>query len=321
MLLLHNALIYDYNIYLLLTFIMKRKNFVKHVLLGSVTMVGLPLLAKGHKSNYDTLRKDISENDHSLKSENRVGYNHIPNNEIQKMNSIIHRADTRGSADHGWLKVNHTFSFANYHNPERMNFGVLRVLNDDSIAGGKGFPSHPHDNMEIITIPLEGDLEHKDSMGNSSVIRNGDVQVMSAGTGIYHSEFNHNSNDAVKVLQIWLFPNKRNVSPRYDQLSIDKINGGPFKQILSPSPDDDGVWIHQNAWFHIGSLQSGHSSSYTMKKKGNGAYLFVIEGKIEVNGEVLGKRDGMGVWDVEDISIQSNDSSKVLIMDVPMNIS
>ena len=166
----------------------------------------------------------------------QVGFNHLPNNESKTMNTVLHKANTRGHANHGWLQANHSFSFANYYNPERMHFGVLRVLNDDTIAPAMGFPTHPHDNMEIITIPLEGDLEHKDNMGNGTIIKNGDIQVMSAGTGITHSEFNANKETPCKLLQIWLFPNKKNVTPRYDQITIRQLaKKNSLYQVLSPT--------------------------------------------------------------------------------------
>ena len=183
-------------------------------------------------------------------------------------NIILHKADTRGNANHGWLQSRHTFSFANYYNPERMNFGALRVLNDDSVAAGMGFGTHPHDNMEIISIPLEGDLEHKDSMGNISVIKHGDIQVMSAGTGIFHSEYNKNKDRLVKFLQIWVFPDKKNVTPRYDQITLDLADRhNKLQQILSPDAEDTGVWIHQKAWFHLGKFEKGISTEYKIKAK------------------------------------------------------
>lgn len=236
------------------------------------------------------------------------------------MNKVIHKASTRGFADHGWLKSYHTFSFAGYHNPERVHFGVLRVLNDDMVKGGMGFGTHPHDNMEIISIPLEGDLEHKDSMGNTTIIQNGDIQVMSAGTGIYHSEYNKNKDEAVKFLQIWIYPNKRNVTPRYDQLTMelgDRKN--KLQQVLSPNSEDDGVWIHQDAWFHIGNFEQQVSTKYNLKKEGNGVYAFVIKGSFLLNNEELNTRDGIGIWDttVLDIIAQQDDS-EILIMEVPM---
>ena len=238
------------------------------------------------------------------------------------MKSVIHKAETRGQANHGWLNSHHTFSFANYHNPERMHFGVLRVLNDDQVQAGQGFGTHPHDNMEIISIPLEGDLEHKDSMGNIAVIQEGDVQILSAGTGITHSEYNKNSSKEVKFLQIWIFPNKKNVTPRYDQISIRDIQKeNEFYQVLSPNKDDQGVWINQDAWFHIGKFDKGHAAEYTLKKEGNGVYAFVLEGDVEINNEKLTKRDGMGIWDTEAINVKASENTRVLLMEVPMSLS
>ena len=236
-------------------------------------------------------------------------------------NQLIHKAATRGHADHGWLRTNHTFSFADYYNPERVHFGALRVLNDDYIAGGMGFGTHPHDNMEIITIPLEGDLEHKDRMGNGTVIKHGDVQVMSAGTGITHSEYNHNKTKPVQLLQIWVFPNKRNVTPRYDQITLDvNERRNKLQQILSPNSDDEGVWIHQDAWFHIGRFDQNFETTYTWKKQGNGVYVFVIKGDITVNGTALNERDGSGIWNTDSMSIQANSAdAELLIMEVPMH--
>lgn len=235
------------------------------------------------------------------------------------MKTIYHPADSRGYANHGWLKTHHTFSFANYYNPERMHFGRLRVLNDDEVAGGKGFGTHPHDNMEIITIPLEGDLEHRDSMGNGGIIKYGDVQVMSAGTGITHSEFNANKDRSVKLLQIWVFPNKKQVTPRYDQLHIaDYAVKNQFQQIVSPNPDDDGVWIHQDAWFFLADLDEGVSKTYDLKKEGNGVYLFLIKGKIKVGDQLLESRDGLGIWETNQLTIETHEDSTVLLMEVPM---
>jgi quercetin 2,3-dioxygenase len=235
------------------------------------------------------------------------------------MKSVYHHAGTRGHANHGWLETYHTFSFAGYRDPERMHFGVLRVLNDDTVAAGMGFNSHPHDNMEIITIPLEGDLEHKDSMGNQAVIRQGDVQVMSAGTGIFHSEFNHNRDREVKLLQIWLFPNKKNVEPRYDQVSIrDLAVKDAFFQVLSPRAGDPGVWIHQDAWFHMGEFSAGSQAVYELKDPSNGVYSFLIEGEAEIAGHTLGRRDGLGTWENGRIEYRSVTDSRVLLMEVPM---
>ena len=237
------------------------------------------------------------------------------------MKSVLHKAATRGHADHGWLNSYHTFSFAGYHDPERMHFGVLRVLNDDQVAPGRGFGTHPHDNMEIISIPLEGDLEHKDSMGNTTTIKEGDLQVMSAGTGIQHSEYNKNNDQEVKFLQIWVFPNKRNVTPRYDQISIrDFEKKNAFYQVLSPNPNDEGVWVHQDAWFHLGKFEAGASDSYQIKKEGNGVYAFILDGEVEIDGQKLEKRDGFGIWDTDSFNCKATTDSRILLMEVPMSL-
>jgi quercetin 2,3-dioxygenase len=232
---------------------------------------------------------------------------------------VIHRAKSRGHADHGWLKSFHTFSFANYFNAERIHFGALRVLNDDTVQAGMGFGKHPHNNMEIISIPLEGDLEHRDSMGNVTLIRQGDVQVMSAGTGVTHSEFNKNKDKAVQFLQIWVLPDKRNVEPRYDQISIrDLEKRNEFFQIVSPFKDEPGVWIHQSAWFHLGKFDSGISTTYSIKKEGNGIYAFVLEGSVRISGVKLETRDGLGIMNTREIEVASDTQSAVLLMEVPM---
>ncbi|RZJ82276.1 MAG: pirin family protein [Flavobacterium sp.] len=233
--------------------------------------------------------------------------------------TVLHKANTRGVADHGWLKSYQSFSFAGYYNPERINFGALRVLNDDIVTGGMGFGEHPHDNMEIISIPLEGNLQHKDSMGNTATIKAGEIQVMSAGTGIYHSEYNADNENPAKFLQIWLFPNKRNVTPRYDQILL---NGNDVKdefvQILSPNADDAGVWIYQDAWFNMAKFNAGVSKTYTLNKKGNGVYIFVLSGDVEVNGEKLNTRDGLGVWDTDSFEVKADSEASFLLMEVPM---
>ncbi len=237
------------------------------------------------------------------------------------MNTIIHKADSRGIANHGWLIAKHSFSFADYYNPERMNFGVLRVLNDDIIAGGKGFGTHPHDNMEIITIPLKGALEHKDNMGNGTIIKKGDVQVMSAGKGIMHSEFNANQDIEVNLLQIWLLPNRKNVKPRYAQRSFENIEKkNEFYQILSPSKDEQELWIHQNAWFYLGEFAVPVKSTYNLNDKSNGVYIFIIEGVADIAGFDLNKRDGIGIWDSENIEINTKPNTKILLMELPMTI-
>lgn len=236
-------------------------------------------------------------------------------------NSVLHKANTRGVADLGWLHSHHTFSFSNYYNPDRMNFGVLRVLNDDTVAPGMGFGAHPHQNMEIVSIPLEGDLEHKDSMGNKTVIKNGDIQVMSAGTGIQHSEYNKNKDAQVKFLQIWIIPNQQNVTPRYDQITLNpEDRKNKLQQILSPNPNDSGVWIHQYAWFHLGKFDKDFAATYTMKKKGNGIYAFILKGNLTINGQELNTRDGFGLWDIETLDIKAISETEFLLMEVPMRI-
>jgi quercetin 2,3-dioxygenase len=235
------------------------------------------------------------------------------------LNSVLHKSETRGDANHGWLHSRHTFSFANYYDPERVHFGMLRVLNDDIVDAGMGFGTHPHDNMEIISIPLEGDLEHKDSMGNISVIKHGDVQVMSAGSGITHSEYNKNKDKPVKFLQIWVFPDRNNVKPRYDQITLkitDRLNR--FQQILSPDPEDEGVWIYQKAWFHLGKFEQGYSADYHLKLKGNGIYAFVLSGDVMIGDQELNARDGFGIWDVDKQTVRAITDTEFLLMEVPM---
>ena len=237
------------------------------------------------------------------------------------MKTVIHKAETRGHANHGWLDSWHTFSFAGYHNPDRVHFGVLRVLNDDTVAPGMGFGKHPHDNMEIISIPLEGDLEHGDSTGTVAVIKQGDVQVMSAGTGIIHSEKNKNNNQQVKFLQIWVFPNKKNVQPRYDQKTFsDADKQNKLATVVSPiGTNDGGVQLHQDAWFHLGKLDTGTELSYDVKKKGNGVYAFVLNGDVTINEIALNHRDGLGISDTDSLSLKADSAAEILLMEVPMN--
>lgn len=292
---------------------MDRKTFLRKGLLGTGMFVTSGSIA-------NVLSNDIDE----LKELEILGTNHIPffnnKNETQMANTILHKADTRGGADLGWLKSKHTFSFSQYHNPERMHFGVLRVLNDDIVAAGMGFGTHPHDNMEIVSIPLEGDLEHKDSMGNVAVIKHGDIQVMSAGTGIQHSEFNRNKDKLTKFLQIWLFPNQKNVTPRYDQLALNiEDRKNKLQQVLSPSADDEGVWVHQDAWFHMGKFDKDFQIDYQFKKSGNGVYAFVLQGDLEIEGQQLNARDGFGIWDTNQINLKAlTQDAEVLLMEVPM---
>lgn len=236
------------------------------------------------------------------------------------MKTILHKANTRGHANHGWLDSWHTFSFAGYYDPSRIHFGALRVLNDDTVAPRMGFGKHPHDNMEIISIPLEGDLEHQDNTGTKAIIRNGDVQVMSAGTGIVHSEKNKNDDQFVKFLQIWVFPNKRDVQPQYDQ----KFFGDAEKQnklatIVSPiGTNDGGVQIYQDAWFSLGKLEKGIELNYDLHKKGNGVYVFLIEGNATVNEIAMNRRDGLGISETAQLKIKADNDAEILLMEVPM---
>jgi redox-sensitive bicupin YhaK (pirin superfamily) len=235
--------------------------------------------------------------------------------------TILHKADTRGLADHGWLVSHQSFSFAGYYNPDRMQFGVLRVLNDDIVAGGKGFGSHPHDNMEIISIPLEGSLIHEDNMGHQQIVSQGEIQVMSTGTGVFHSEYNNSPDRPAKFLQIWIYPNRLNVEPRYDQVRLDPGKGhNRLQQILSPNPGQEGVWIYQDAWFHTGRFDAEKEFRYEGKKKGNGIYLFVIRGAFLADGQRLEARDGLGITAVDSVTLRSlQPDSEILIMDVPMH--
>jgi len=234
------------------------------------------------------------------------------------MKKVIHTAQSRGQADHGWLKAKHSFSFANYYDKERMGFGALRVLNDDIIAPGMGFGTHPHNDMEIITIPLEGDLEHKDSMGNGEILHSGEIQVMSAGTGIEHSEFNPNSDLDTKLLQIWVKPKSKGATPRYEQFFINNDAKDSFIQIVSPDKNDAGSWIHQDAWFYLGEFSKEHSHSINLNKENSGFYIFNIEGNAEVSGTELSARDGLGIWESSAIELNVNPGSKLLVMEIPM---
>jgi quercetin 2,3-dioxygenase len=236
------------------------------------------------------------------------------------MKTILHKAETRGGANHGWLNTKHTFSFANYYDPSRMNFGALRVLNDDIVAPSMGFGTHPHDNMEIISIPLRGDLEHKDSMGNTQVICENDVQILSAGTGIQHSEKNKNHDQEVAFLQIWIFPKERNIKPNYDQKTFSvEEKQNRLLQIISPSYDEQGININQDVWFSMGKLEAGFEENYTLRKKGNGVYAFVLEGSVSIDKQELSRRDGLGIWETDSINIKVNGSAELLLMEVPMS--
>ena len=234
------------------------------------------------------------------------------------MQTVVHQADTRGRGEHGWLSSRHTFSFAGYRDPERVRFGLLRVVNDDIVAPSMGFETHPHENMEIVSIPLSGELRHEDSMGNTHHIRAGEVQIMSAGTGLTHSEFNASAEEPVNFLQIWVFPKLRDIEPRYDQKAFsaaDRVN--QLQNIVSPDGADGGVAINQDAWFWLGDFAAGHEDSYVVRADANGAYIFVIDGAAEIAGEHLQRRDGIGIRGAGRIDINATEDTQLLIMDVP----
>lgn len=291
---------------------MKRKEFLHNVSWGGVLAAfGIGSYLKAANGQSSNTKTDVKQ----------IGFNHIKTMETKTATTVLHKSESRGKANHGWLNSHHSFSFANYYNPERMNFGALRVLNDDVVSAGMGFGTHPHNNMEIISIPLEGDLEHKDSMGTSAIIKQGDIQVMSAGTGILHSEYNANKDKEVKFLQIWVVPNEKGVEPRYDQITLNvEDRKNKFQQVLSPNAEDAGVWVHQNAWFNMTSLEAGKSLTYKINDpENNGVYAFLIDGEATINGQALEKRDGFGVWDASELNITANSNTELLLMEVPMN--
>lgn len=235
------------------------------------------------------------------------------------MKKVVHKANTRGHADHGWLNSYHTFSFAGYYDPERVHFGLLRVLNDDIVAGGRGFGKHPHDNMEIVSIPLSGALHHQDSTGRDKVINTNDVQIMSAGKGIAHSEFNDSPTEPVNFLQIWVFPKEKNIEPRYEQKTFDpEGRKNKFQVVVSPE-DQDAVWINQDAYFSLGKLEKGVAVDYKVRKKGNGVYAFVLNGEVKVNDEILQKRDAVGITETDQLHVEATGDADVLLIEVPMN--
>ncbi|MDP4723034.1 MAG: pirin family protein [Crocinitomicaceae bacterium] len=234
------------------------------------------------------------------------------------MKTVFHPEASRGHADHGWLNAKHSFSFASWHNPERIHFGMLRVLNDDIVAGGMGFGKHPHDNMEIITIPLSGAIQHQDSMGFSEIIEAGEVQVMSAGTGIYHSEFNPKPDQALNLFQIWIFPNQKQVTPRYAQKKYN-LTHGVFTQLVGPQQSGLDTWIHQDAWISLGEFDAQTTVNYAINKQKNGIYLMVVEGAIQIGAQRLQSRDAIGISEIEQIDIQMEQNSKILVIEVPMN--
>jgi len=232
----------------------------------------------------------------------------------------IHKSNSRGHADHGWLNTHHSFSFASWYNPERMHFGMLRVLNDDIVAGGKGFGSHPHENMEIISIPLSGDLEHKDSMGTTSVIKENDIQVMSAGTGVLHSEYNPNPDKEVNFLQIWIFPKVKNIAPRYDQKSYDpKNSSGKILRLVSPLEDSaDTVKINQDAYISLTTLEGDSEINYKLNEEGHRVYALLIEGEAEIGGSSLTVKDAAGISETDCFSLKTQSKAKILFIEVPM---
>lgn len=235
------------------------------------------------------------------------------------MKSILHKANERGIANFGWLDSKHSFSFGHFYDPGKMGFGLLRVLNDDIVQGGMGFGEHPHDNMEIVSIPLSGALAHRDSTGTDAVIRAGEVQIMSAGTGIRHSEFNHSKTDLVNFLQIWVFPKVRNIAPRYDQKLFDiSERQNKLQVVVSPDAADNAVWINQDAWFSLTNLSAQNQLEYTSKKEGNGLYVFVLKGSVKVGEQLLGAKDAMGITEYQNCNIVADSDAELLLIDVPM---
>jgi quercetin 2,3-dioxygenase len=238
------------------------------------------------------------------------------------MKKSIHKAGNRGHADYGWLATYHTFSFGRYHNPYNMNFGALRVLNDDLLQGGGGFEVHGHENMEIISMPLQGSLAHGDNHGHASMIRPNDVQVMSAGTGVMHTERNHASHEPVNFLQLWILPEAQNLLPRYAQYSFDpKTWKNQFGFLVVPRQQQGKLWINQQAVIARASLEVGNVASYTLQDPSHGVYIFVIEGKASVGGVVLSKRDGMGVEGVNELVCQGVETCDLLLIEVPMQFA
>jgi redox-sensitive bicupin YhaK (pirin superfamily) len=236
------------------------------------------------------------------------------------MKTILFKAKDRGSADYGWLKPNYYFSFSQYHNPEKVHFGLLRVLNDDFIAGGGSFPTHPHDNMEIVTIPFTGALKHKDSSGGEGVINAGDVQIMSAGSGIQHSESNASATESVTLFQVWVFPKERNITPRYDQRTFDITDrNNQWQIVISPNKEDNGLWINQDARFALTNLEAGKSITYTNAFKGNGVFLVAINGSVKVGDVELNKRDAVGISDTDSFTVTASENAELLAIEIPMN--
>jgi hypothetical protein len=234
------------------------------------------------------------------------------------MKTTIYRSEDRGQADHGWLKARHSFSFASWFKPDQMNFGLLRVLNDDIIAPGAGFPTHSHDNMEIVTIPLSGVLEHKDSMGNTAQVNTGEVQIMSAGTGVSHSEYNASKEEALKLFQIWIFPKKQNIEPRYGQMTIDTSLMNQWNNIVTPTGESGTLSLNQDAYISMLSIEEGKNMIYEKRSSSNGIYIMMISGRIDLENNELSKRDAIGIEDCESVSFTSLQQSRLLLIEVPM---
>jgi redox-sensitive bicupin YhaK (pirin superfamily) len=296
---------------------MNRKDFFKK---GFLSILGVSILGKSIAESAGKTSL-FTENFAKQAKENFVGFNHLPHSQHNNImeNVVFHPANTRGHANHGWLNSYHTFSFASYHDPERVHFGALRVLNDDTVQGGMGFSKHGYDNMEIISIPLSGDLRHKDSMGNETIIKQGDVQIMSAGTGIQHSEMNHNQNEQVKFLQIWVFPKYKDITPNYDQKTFDVADRkNKFQLIVSPDKAEGSILINQDAWFSLGNFEKGQKITYSLKNsQSSGVYAFILKGEATINGHKVNDRDGLGISKIEKLAIETQSDTEILLMEVP----
>lgn len=236
------------------------------------------------------------------------------------MTLTLHTADSRGLADHGWLHSRHTFSFANYYDPERIRFGLLRVINDDIVQPSMGFGTHPHENMEIVSIPLAGSLRHQDSMGNQHIITAGEIQIMSAGSGLTHSEYNNSDSEDVNFLQIWVYPDKKDIAPRYGQQRFDKADRrNRFQLVVSPERDTLAIWINQQAWFSMADLDAETSITYHRKSEKSGLYFFIIDGDLSIAGHTVKRRDGLGLTDTADVELTARSPAEVLCIEVPMS--
>ncbi len=238
------------------------------------------------------------------------------------MDKIYYPSHSRGTANYGWLDANYSFSFSNFYDPEKLQFGKLRVLNDDTLKGGTGFGTHAHQNMEIITIPLSGSLRHKDSMGHEAVIKSGEVQVMSAGTGVEHSEFNNNSNESLNMLQLWILPEKHNIAPRYGQKDFSQLlKANTLTTVVASleSEPNGALQINQNAFLYLGEFEENNSVSHDLKSKDNGVYVFVIEGEVEIDNQLLQKRDALSISKTVAFEMKFKQASKLLLIEVPLN--